>query len=1464
MVITVEAGGGFPQPVTGGGQLTTYFNVQTGSHDNFALDFDRIDFFENHLVISRLIAQGEIESLPYQINGNILKIGSSEEFWEYELIESNTDYLLLRLKGDINNPTMRWYSNEAVARDWFNANRVVPPSTPIVINGSLDDWANVDDVGNRGTRSSIISITNIRYAQDIDNLYVLVEASSDISAFVSTSSQEGQHRFQFSLKALEFTILGDPTTATLVNTNNNSQLDTLSVANGDYSINGNILELRLPKSYLASSIINANLISESASFAAVNSDNRYYYSISQRPSLLLDPEAQQNPLFTTTEQALSGVWWASVVDDGVLANGAVDNHAEELNQWLHLAMQGGGSYYYSLFTDSGEVLDVGYDREIVIDDTEQTLTVTESDSQNRSIIDFDPVTGTALISRQQLATDGLSYFVTDTTNLVRTRPLPATPLADLNGEVLYFVGIDQTGQFATGYPIKQLFSAGNMVGGELVGEVVTAQKLATLIDQPNEYHRYRVEGNQLILFSDSHTQENLRLTLETNGTGELQFITTGGAQFYAYRSDGEAQNRWASSQRYPVANAAMSVDGVNSDWADIIGVATSTESQPLSAAIHINDIKVASDGTNLYVNIEADREISPFLSATSAEGWDHELLFGFGGWDFEIWSRDGLTARSDNPFDPDGSSVDITNYGGQLVVNGATAELKVPLDLLPQFNNTIGMQLQFKAVQPQIDGGNDYSYSGGGLLLDANSIIRPELQTPRLLSRIWWTTHNDDGTRQDGSVDDTTGEEPGGETLVGNPDGSWTISNGDGVYNFTADRVTLLDSLNTVILNERDGQGRVVYRVNPEGTQLFGQWQKMAPDGSWWADYETWNGQMMAPLPDSAPEAVYGQYNSGGALLNCLELRGEQTLIYPPTSRNIPTDVRNRSIQTSLSLAAVQPVTNSVLTLHQLTQEPDGSHYMLRSQGTTPLGLAYRKRVNSCTQAPATITPPAMGHAYYRMSGQNGVLESCAVIDPSSGRFTLYRDNTTTEPNLSGQLFVQVDALRLVADDGQTEFNIHRTSPLFDDGSYIVRMDQSADYYHRLQSVSCDYDTLPPTMTVMPSGAVSGEFVLDNTESVYIPFDDYELISGSVTFVDELGNPIAVPTDAKVRFVPNRYIAINDYNYSIDCAVRSDGSFGNGGCYAYSNRFNGLYLSLAYDVAETWQVVLYKDHLQDISGWNCGEDAYLYMGDNIENTIFEPFTVAPTDYQDRSGDVCDSGSSGGETTTPLFRPLNDTGLVWGGNYPEGNNTTCIGETIEQQDCAHGRDAEALAGTLTKMGAGHAGFDYTKLGANGQRLAIQDGVYDALNGSEAAGTKWSCVQDNVTGLIWEVKTDDGGIHDKDNTYRWGGVTALLTGEFGTRYSDWDELVIGSNNEMLCGFSDWRVPSVHELTSLVNSHQSNLAIDTNFFPNSGSSLFWSGSPRANLSSYGWAVNFNYGNVGDVGRLSPYGVRLVRSRE
>lgn len=208
--------------------------------------------------------------------------------------------------------------------------------------------------------------------------------------------------------------------------------------------------------------------------------------------------------------------------------------------------------------------------------------------------------------------------------------------------------------------------------------------------------------------------------------------------------------------------------------------------------------------------------------------------------------------------------------------------------------------------------------------------------------------------------------------------------------------------------------------------------------------------------------------------------------------------------------------------------------------------------------------------------------------------------------------------------------------------------------------------------------------------------------------------------------------------------------------------------------------------------------------------------------------------------------LNDTGITYAGEYPSGNNPDCNSSTISaQQDCHHGRDF-----TDNNNDDGHAGFSFTKLDSNGDDLT-------------ASAATWSCVRDNVTGLVWEVKTDDGSIHDKDIFYRWGGITHQ--GDFGTEYyDDWDSLVEGSNNNSFCGFNDWRVPTRQQLKSLINSNTFQSAIDEDYFPNADNTVFsrfWTASPSAKNLDNAWFFAFDFGSLGNLSRSDSYGVRLVR---
>ena len=337
-------------------------------------------------------------------------------------------------------------------------------------------------------------------------------------------------------------------------------------------------------------------------------------------------------------------------------------------------------------------------------------------------------------------------------------------------------------------------------------------------------------------------------------------------------------------------------------------------------------------------------------------------------------------------------------------------------------------------------------------------------------------------------------------------------------------------------------------------------------------------------------------------------------------------------------------------------------------------------------------------------------------------------------------------------------------------------------------------------------------------------------------------------------------------------------------------------IALTWDVvsgAIGYQVYYAKQSFSSI-GSNLSNYASLNGGSLLQNITGNSKTIANLTNDTKYyfviiavKDTFESGGSSEATATPqaqvgatLTETLNDTGITWGGYDLTGNNVTCTGMVISAQDCSHGRDARAAAGTLTKVGDGRAGFDFTKLGSTGNVLTIQNATWTTGGtGTESAGTKWSCVKDNHTGLVWEVKTDDGSkdnnttnnthtnIHHKDNRYRWGGKTALgriHTKKEGTYHNDWTGLVDGTNTANFCGGNNWRVPTLGELRSIADLSTISPAIDSHYFPNTTANDFWSSSPYTGNSSGAWRLDFDDGYDYTYNRNYNYYVRLVRSEQ
>jgi hypothetical protein len=142
--------------------------------------------------------------------------------------------------------------------------------------------------------------------------------------------------------------------------------------------------------------------------------------------------------------------------------------------------------------------------------------------------------------------------------------------------------------------------------------------------------------------------------------------------------------------------------------------------------------------------------------------------------------------------------------------------------------------------------------------------------------------------------------------------------------------------------------------------------------------------------------------------------------------------------------------------------------------------------------------------------------------------------------------------------------------------------------------------------------------------------------------------------------------------------------------------------------------------------------------------------------------------------------------------------------------------------------------YTKLDANGN------------DRPDDAPWPWAMVRDNVTGLVWEMKADDGSIHDKYNTYNWSDAL--------------DVFIATLNSDNFGGYSDWRLPTVKELMSIVSSDTVFPSINTTFFPNTGSHHYWSSTIYADDPSVAWVVDFGGGSVDGISESS--GTLYVRA--
>jgi hypothetical protein len=229
-------------------------------------------------------------------------------------------------------------------------------------------------------------------------------------------------------------------------------------------------------------------------------------------------------------------------------------------------------------------------------------------------------------------------------------------------------------------------------------------------------------------------------------------------------------------------------------------------------------------------------------------------------------------------------------------------------------------------------------------------------------------------------------------------------------------------------------------------------------------------------------------------------------------------------------------------------------------------------------------------------------------------------------------------------------------------------------------------------------------------------------------------------------------------------------------------------------------------------------------------------------------------------------------LLAGGVVPAGAALTtpaCLAKKLKEwgnlRKCQATENGKALQAKPANPGKCQVKFDTRLATLSAQATAAAIACRYGVNGDGTA-------TDYDTGLVWEQKTDDGSVHDKDNTYTWNTALKGTTPD-GTVFTAFlGTLNNGTSNDAVAtsgcfaGHCDWRLPAVGELAGILDKGVPGCGpggpcIDQTVFGPTGADRYWSASTLS-VPWEAWFVYFINGGVSDSFKSDAINGRAVRS--
>ncbi len=127
----------------------------------------------------------------------------------------------------------------------------------------------------------------------------------------------------------------------------------------------------------------------------------------------------------------------------------------------------------------------------------------------------------------------------------------------------------------------------------------------------------------------------------------------------------------------------------------------------------------------------------------------------------------------------------------------------------------------------------------------------------------------------------------------------------------------------------------------------------------------------------------------------------------------------------------------------------------------------------------------------------------------------------------------------------------------------------------------------------------------------------------------------------------------------------------------------------------------------------------------------------------------------------------------------------------------------------------------------------------------------------------TENGDGTVSDTFTGLMWAKYHETQTN--GPYTVHWDTALARAEASTLAGHTDWRLPNIKELLTIVEVRCEDPVLNSQVFPATGTvGTYWSATPDVNFSSAVWALDFGTGRTTNPDRDRFHYVRLVRDAQ